>query len=242
MQQFLPADYEQKVADFHALLRSMMSGRNYKSVIAGDETGVRMEDTAATTMERRGTNQVPIRTSGKEKQLFTVWLWASMEREEDGWVCEPLLMGVLWRSHTQICKKGAPLLIFKGASAGKVERDVCNAAGPRASAITTENGWMNGETMLQWVRSNLKDMKDTLLIWDLFAAHRDARVLMFLKASAIDVIFVPGGCTGLCQVMDVVVNKSFKAHVRNAYISWRGDQVANDAPWASPKRPKQACC
>ena len=47
VQQFLPADYEQKVADFHALLRSMMSGRNYKRVIAGDETGVRMEGTAA---------------------------------------------------------------------------------------------------------------------------------------------------------------------------------------------------
>ncbi len=86
------------------------------------------------------------------------------------------------------------------------------------------------------MRSNLHDAQKTLLVWDLFAAHRDSRVLSFLRSSSIDVIFIPGGCTSVCQVMDIVVNRPFKAHVRNAYISWRATQITAQQPWVAPKR------
>ena len=95
---------------------------------------------------------------------------------------------------------------------------------------------MNGEVMLQWLRSNLAGAHNTLLVWDLFAAHRDSRVLSFLRTSGIDVIFIPAGCTSVCQVMDVVVNRPFKAHVRNSYISWRAAQITDKHPWVAPKR------
>ena len=58
----------------------------------------------------------------------------------------------------------------------------------------------------------------------------------FLHNSGIDVIFIPAGCTSVCQVMDVVVNRPFKAHVRNSYISWRAAQITDKHPWVAPKR------
>ena len=48
------------------------------------------------------------------------------------------------------------MLIFKGTSGGKVEKEVVAASADRAAATTNQNGWMTGDSMLQWVRSKLK--------------------------------------------------------------------------------------
>lgn len=136
----------------------------------------------------------------------------------------------------QVAKKHKPLLIFKGAEVGKIQREIGVAAGDRADTATTSNGWMTGDLMFSWVKSNLRDMQHTLLIWDLFAAHRDDRVRSFLRNSGVDVIYIPGGCTGLCQVMDVAINRPFKTFIRNAYVRWRGAQIKANQPWESPNR------
>ena len=90
--------------------------------------------------------------------------------------------------------------------------------------------------MLAWVRSNVEDMQDTLIVWDIFAAHRNDRVLSFLRNSKIHTAFIPPGCTGVCQVMDCVVNRPLKCAIRSAYIAWRAAQIANNLPFASPTR------
>ena len=148
VQQFLPANYKEKIVKYHNLLRSMMAQRHYKRIIVGDETGIRMEEIPATTLESRGAKRVPMRTSGKEKQMFTVWLSAEAQEQNGEWVAT----------------KNTPMVMFKGATGGKVKKEIAAAAGARAAAITTENGWMNGDSMLQRVRSNLKDAKHPILI------------------------------------------------------------------------------
>ena len=50
-------------------------------------------------------------------------------------------------------------------------------------------------------------------------------MLKHFKDSGVDVLFIPGGCTGLVQVMDVWVNSVFKASVRNKYIKWRAEKI-----------------
>lgn len=79
-------------------------------------------------------------------------------------------------------------------------------------------------------------MKDTLVVWDLFSAHRDDRVLSFLRNSGINAIFVPGGCTGICQVMGIAINRPFKCRVRECHLSWCGQQVGKNEPWRAPSR------
>ena len=87
VQQMLPTDYEERVFDFHCLLQDLMRRRQYQRIVVGDETGVRMEDIPNQTMEVRGAQSVKIRTSGKERQLFTVFLWSTIERNGNDWVC-----------------------------------------------------------------------------------------------------------------------------------------------------------
>ena len=53
----------------------------------------------------------------------------------------------------------------------------------------------------------------------------DERVLKHFKDTGVDVLYIPGGCTSLVQVMDVTVNAIFKANVRNRYIRWRADKI-----------------
>lgn len=55
--------------------------------------------------------------------------------------------------------------------------------------------------------------------------YRDQRVLQWLKESGIDVLFIPGGCTAIAQVMDVFVNAVFKNNVRKSYVKWRSLEV-----------------
>ena len=54
---------------------------------------------------------------------------------------------------------------------------------------------------------------------------RDAAVLQWLKENNIDVVFVPGGCTAVAQVMDVFVNAKFKSNVRKLFLSWKAEQI-----------------
>ena len=44
-----------------------------------------------------------------------------------------------------------------------------------------------------------------------------------------DVAFVPGGCTSLVQVADVVVNRPFKRCLRELYMTWRARNILEHA-------------
>ena len=50
-------------------------------------------------------------------------------------------------------------------------------------------------------------------------------------------MYIPGGCTGLCQVMDVALNKPFKGAIRNFYLNWRAAQIKTNQTFVSPDRP-----
>ncbi|EPS57126.1 hypothetical protein M569_17696 [Genlisea aurea] len=94
----LTGEFQEKVQTFNALLYSLVSQRNVRRIIVGDETAVRFEDLPGTTLELRGAQQVALRTGGKHRDTFTVWLSSEM-----------------------VCNKYKPFLIFKGAPKGKVE-------------------------------------------------------------------------------------------------------------------------
>ena len=50
-----------------------------------------------------------------------------------------------------------------------------------------------------------------------------APVVSQIEAMGVEVIHIPGGCTGLCQPLDVGVNRSFKARVRRMWEEWLTD-------------------
>jgi len=121
VKQFLPDDYATRVRNFHYLLRSMFFEKRHTLIFCGDETGVRFEELPNVTMAEKGSQKVQVRTSGQEKNMFTVFLHSSMRLDD-------------WGNLLSV-QKEKPVIIFKGAEDGPVARQVAEAAGARAGII-----------------------------------------------------------------------------------------------------------
>ena len=59
-----------------------------------------------------------------------------------------------------------------------------------------------------------------LLILDEYRCHIMASVVQRIQKLGIEVIHIPGGCTGLCQPLDVGINKPFKCRVWQRWEEW----------------------
>ena len=113
-----------------------------------------------------------------------------------------------------------PQVIYQGKS------DLCHAKAnfPQGWHIThSENHWSNTHTMIEYAdhillpyveetRENL-DLplrQRALVIMDVFKAHQSPAFLERLRSNGVDVVFVPPGCTGELQPLDVAGNGAFK--------------------------------
>jgi hypothetical protein len=89
-----------------------------------------------------------------------------------------------------------------------------------------EKGWMTNELMMNWVRVIWKRKRGTLLnkrgmlVLDAFRGHLTQQVKEEMRKGNTDVLVIPGGMTSQLQVLDVVVNKPFKDHLRQLYNDW----------------------
>lgn len=100
-----------------------------------------------------------------------------------------------------------PLVIFKGSKPKKNPPTVNGV-----DIAYTENGWIDEGTITMWMRRAIGYLRSdrTLLIWDTYAAHMTERVRNEAVKCHTDLVYVPGGCTGLVQPADVSWNKPFK--------------------------------
>ena len=66
-----------------------------------------------------------------------------------------------------------------------------------------------------------------LAVFDLIAAHRCSSVLEKLRDNNIHVHqkFVPGGCTGDLQPLDIKINALFKKEVKAKFTNWYSEHV-----------------
>ena len=59
-----------------------------------------------------------------------------------------------------------------------------------------------------------------MIFLDSYAVHTCDEVRDALRVRDAGLVVVPPGQTGLCQPLDVSVNRSFKAHMRKLYEEW----------------------
>ena len=92
--------------------------------------------------------------------------------------------------------------------------------------------------MLEWVDDVLAPHVATappgivpILFLDSFKVHMMGSVVAKIQALGVEVDFIPPGCTGLVQPVDVGYNKAFKAKVRGHFNNWLMTQDP-DAPIA----------
>ena len=71
----------------------------------------------------------------------------------------------------------------------------------------------------------LADDHCALAIFDVFHAHRCDSLLKKLSSNNIHQVFVPAGCTGDLQPLDLSVNEEFKAAMKSNFSRWYADEV-----------------
>jgi hypothetical protein len=64
-----------------------------------------------------------------------------------------------------------------------------------------------------------------VILLDAYRCHMMASVVSKISELGIEVIHIPGGCTGLCQLLDVGMNKPFKHRIRDLWEEWMTDML-----------------
>ena len=89
------------------------------------------------------------------------------------------------------------------------------------------NAWMDEEVMLVWVEQVLGPYVSTapdgvvpILFVDSYHCHMMALVVTRMQDFGVEVENIPGGCTDLCQPVDVGVNKPFKNLIGEQWETW----------------------
>jgi len=162
------------------------------------------------TLEVRGTKRVKIATTGHEKDSMTVWFSSVATCCEGVWSIGYLPPHLIWKAKSDT---------------GPIAKEVRDAAKKHGcTADVSTNGWSTGVVFYRWLKTELVNLhpgKRRLLIMDLYSSHRTPEVLELLKGEGIDVVFIPGGCTGVLQLMDVALNKKVKKEYCEKWCAWR---------------------
>ena len=110
---------------------------------------------------------------------------------------------------------------------GTIERRELSTYPEGAVYKCQPKAWFTEEIMLEWVHEVLAPYVATappgivpLLYLDSFRVHMMGTVVGAIQAIGVEVEFIPPGCTGLVQPVDVGYNKAFKAKVRDQYHNW----------------------
>lgn len=213
--QRLPPCYEQKIVDFHKFVIRLRRDRQFvlSQIGNADQTPVNFDMPMSRTVEQKGAHSVLVKTTGAEKQRFTVMLAITA----DG-------------------RKLPPYVIFKRKTVPKVNFP----CGIHVRA--QEKGWMSADLMVDWVRTVWGRrpgalLLPSLLVLDSFRGHLGENVRRELQELRTEIAIIPGGLTSVLQPLDVSVNKPFKDSVRRLYTDWMAQGGHTLTPTGKIKRP-----
>jgi hypothetical protein len=184
--QKMPQDVIPKLVGFILYVRALRVKHSYQlsNMFAMDETACWLNMPAPTTLEKTGAIEVPIHSTGHDKSRFTVCLTA----KADGSKCKPLI-------------------VFKGK---RIDKELTKVTGVIIKMAS--NGWMNEELTQQYLSDVIGPLafQRRLLIWDTYRCHISKAVKEKMKKLKIDMAAIPGGCTGLIQAADVLVEQALQ--------------------------------
>ena len=110
-----------------------------------------------------------------------------------------------------------PLVIFKGARNGRIVQREFPTYKNNVIHLCQVNAWMDEEAMLVWIEQVLCPHIETalpgillILFFDSYCCHMMASVVGKIQDLGVEVEHIPGGCTSICQPVDIGKNKPFK--------------------------------
>lgn len=107
-----------------------------------------------------------------------------------------------------------------------------------------KSGTMNTEIMHKWIDSchnisgPFKNRDQRLLIMDSFSTHKESSILEHIARENTETILIPPKMTALLQPLDVLVNASFKAHLKQKWNDWSINGPIEYTKGGNRKRPE----
>ena len=136
-----------------------------------------------------------------------------------------------------------PLLVFKGKPRGRIEKRESPTFPNEIVYACQDNSWMDEHVMLLWVDKILKpyvlgapENIVPILFLDSYRCHLMSSVVSKIQDLGVEVEHIPGGCTGLCQPVDVGVNKPFKDRLRGQWEAWMINEGMERGTTSPPTR------
>ena len=108
------------------------------------------------------------------------------------------------------------LIIFKERGGKFLDRVRAAIKCPEMLKVTaTTNGWMTMEKLLLWIRGMQKMERI-----DHHKPHYAADTLSLLTILDTDYVYIPAGCIGIAQPMDVSINAPSKRKIVYLWVEW----------------------
>jgi hypothetical protein len=200
------AKIKSKALDFMRFMRQIVLSRNHdrRYILNMDQTPVYFSMNAKRTLELIGGKMVHICMLSDDTKRVTV----AVTIAADGMVL-PLM------------------LIFKGQPGGRIAKTEFATYPATHRYRCQANAWMDEVCMTAWVNEVLAPYVATapddvvpLLVLDSYQCHMTALVVQMIQELGVEVKHIPGGCTSLCQPVDIGFNTPFKDCMRKQWTSW----------------------
>jgi len=203
-----PAAVEGEAFDFMKFVRVVVSrgNRDRRFIINMDQMPVFFSMSSKRTLEVIGKKTIHIHTSTNDTKRVTVTVTITAD-------------GTLLPS----------TLIFKGNPDGRIaKKEFPSGVYPNGHFYKCQdNAWMDEDVMIAWVNEVLAPYVGTapdhvvpILILDMYRCHMMPSVVQMIQELVVEVQHIPGGCTSLCQPVDVGFNKPFKDRMRWQWMNW----------------------
>lgn len=125
-----------------------------------------------------------------------------------------------------------PLIILK--SNGQVPAKLSSMFENEALLYSNRSGWITEFILTDyltkvWLNIDIPADKKLFLVMDKCTVHTKDSIIKTLKSQGSEVEFIPGGCTGLLQPLDVCINKPLKDHIRAHFNIWFDNYGCSEA-------------
>jgi len=179
------------------------SKEDHDRIVNIDETPIYFEMMSDKTVNKKGAKVISVETKGNERKLISCVLACSAGG-----------------------KKLMPALIFKGGRDGNLESRYKNLEVVKNKKIVIyfqNNAWCDEYIFKRWVKDvylvyvEQQMKKKCILIMDRSPSHIYRSKYLDKKGESY--VFIPGGLTRYLQPLDIGVNKQFKEHLKDNYLS-----------------------
>jgi hypothetical protein len=185
-----------------------------------DQTPMWYAMTPKTTIKRRGSHMVNIGTALGDSKRLTVAV-------------------TITASGHQL----PSMVVFKGLPTGTIARREIPTLPTGLFYQVNAKAWFNKQVMIDWVKLVLAPYVATapkgivpILFLDMFKVDMMQSVVQAIQALGVQVEFIPAGCTGLVQPIDVGFNKALKAKMRKQFHNWIFAQDADQEICVATRR------